>query len=351
MATTTSPASIVGPSAPTSFFSTLASFNPLKGLGTSIGAGISSALGISPTVSDFQKANPTIPVAANTGQYLDATMTNAANFLGINLKTATSAQLTQVRAKAAEFINAGKGNPTLALSTVDKASALSTLTGAPVAPSSEAPATPNKLVSFIGQAVGALAPTLVQTGVSQYLAKNDPTLRAQRQAQEEYLKLQGVSLSNQLTMSQQMADLERAKLAADTEVRKAEIDATLKTAQAAYAASIASVVPATNVPTNQVYPLMDGTLGYPAAGGGQSSLATLLSALAYSGAQPVMAPQANGILTNDLSVLQAQQKDAAAAAASASSSNLGRNLAISAVVIGGIIFLATRKKGNTRRAA
>lgn len=345
MATTISPASVTGPSS-TGFFSTLANLNPLKGVGTALGSGISKALGIAPTAEDFQRANPTIRVATTPTEFVNATQTNAANMLGINLKTATSGQLTQVNAKAAELLKAGSNS--LTLSPVDRASGISSLLEPvpTIMPISTAPASPKGALGWLGEIVGAVAPTLIQTGLTSFQYKNDPVLRAQRKAQEDYMQLQREALSQQGEQQKQVAQLELARIQAETQIQQSAITAQIESMRLAAAKEAASVVPAAPVQPNIVVPPVTGNMGVGEINGQQVGLATLLASMMSSTQTSPFYPSVGTPVNNDLAVLQAQQ----ASAAAATPDNTTRNLVISAVVIGGAIWFFTAKRGRRRAA-
>lgn len=346
----TSPVSLASVTGPNQ--SLFARFNPLQKIGTSLGSALSTALGIGPTEADFKKANPTISVATSLPEIANATKVNAANMLGVNLKTATTAQMAQVNAKASELLNTGR-SPML-LSSVDRANGVQALAqGVMPAPTTTAQQG-GGLFGFLGQAVTAIAPSLVQTGIAAYQYKNDPLLREERRINTEYLRLQDQAMKYNAEQSAATYQLEQENIRSRTELEKAKIQAESDAMKTAMTLQYGSVVPPAQTQPGTIYPPVASSMGDT-----NSNLAVLLASMMASsgGAQPamdpnsmflmsMMAPRAGAPVTEDLSILQAQQAELAAAG---QSGGMGRNLLISAIVIGGVIFVFTRKNQKGKR--
>lgn len=333
-----SPASVTGPNTNQSFFSSLLS--PLTKVGTAAGAGIARLIGVAPTEADFRSLNPTIKTVNSPAQAVQATQVNAANMLGINLKTATEGQMIKVNAEAARLLEVGGFSGGLLLGATDRASAVTAL----AQPSTVTPQ-PKKeegsgLLNFMGGLISAVAPTLIQTGISSYQYKNDPLLRSQRQMQEQELELQRQSLVQQGEVARITADLQRQQLAAQTDLERARIQAQLEATKASFAAYPTSVVNPVPQPAGVSFPV-DGVLGVSTTPNqSNAGLLALLGGLLSTPQQvPSVAPVGGSVLTP----LAAAEYQAAQQGQATQKSSMVPLLIVGGIAAG-VIYFATRKK-------
>lgn len=332
-----SPASVAGPNTSTLFSSYLSAMNPLNTVREmgNIGRALADRIVAPPSAADYRKPNV---VLNNPARPIDSTLVNAANFLGVNLNEANDAQFAAVKNKAAEFLTIGAVDGQL-LRPVDRASAVSALTkDTPLQQTTKGTTTGlvTGTTNWLGDIINAVAPTLVQTGITSYLHKNDPALRQQRQIDQSYLALQQQQVQNEARMREQTMQLQREALVATTELEREKIRAQTDAQIAALMVNYGSVVPPIGT-SNGVGTPINGTAGVPVGAGQDGALLGILGAM-LMGARPVATnpyvPSPNAPITTPLAAMEAQNQQA-----QASGSPVGRNLLISALVIGGAGFL------------
>lgn len=339
-----SPASVTGPNTNQSFFSSMLS--PFTKIGTSIGTAFSQsslakAMGIGGTTeADFRSLNPTVKVVNSPAEAVQATKVNAANMLGINLATATEAQMIKVNAEAGRLLEVGGNSGGMLLGAVDRAGSIAALTQPSAVVPAEKKTEGSGFLNFMGGLITAAVPTLVQTGIASYQYKNDPMLRAQRSMAEQEMALQKQSLATQAEMARQQAEFQRQQLLAQTDLEKARIQAQLDATKASFAAYPSSVVPAVPQASGVSMPV-DGVLGVSTTPNqSNAGLLALLGGLLSTPQQtPSVAPVGGSILTPLAAAeYQAQQ------AQPAQKSNLVPLLLFGGLAVGTIYFLSKGKK-------